>query len=102
VFAYSGNYLIDLEVGIIMDTQATAPLKDHEVEASREMIDRVATVFGETPGRLAADTAYGSGPNLSCTSPSGTRPHAQTAPSAPESSSGTRRATVTTAHRARS
>ncbi len=65
VFAYSGNYLIDLEVGIIMDTQATAPLRDHEVEASRVMIDRVATVFGETPDRLAADTAYGSGPNLS-------------------------------------
>ena len=65
VFAYSGNYLIDLEVGIIMDAQATAPLRDHEVEASREMIDRVATVFGETPDRLAADTAYGSGPNLS-------------------------------------
>ena len=48
-----------------MDAQATAPLRDHEVEASRVMIDRVATVFGETPDRLAADTAYGSGPNLS-------------------------------------
>ena len=64
VFAYSGNYLIDLEVGIIMDAQATAPLRGHEVEASRVMIDRVTTAFAETPDRLAADTAYGSGPNL--------------------------------------
>jgi hypothetical protein len=48
-----------------MNAQATAPLRYHEVEASREMIDRVATVFEETPDRLAADTAYGSGPNLS-------------------------------------
>jgi len=65
VFAYSGNYLIDLEAGIIMDAEATAPLRDQEVAASRVMIDRVATVFEETPDRLAADTAYGSGPNLS-------------------------------------
>jgi hypothetical protein len=65
VFAYSANYLVDLEAGIIMDTERTTAMRGQEVAASRVMIDRVAVTFGETPDRLAADTAYGTGPNLS-------------------------------------
>ena len=63
-YAYSANYLIDLDVGIIIDSETTPAHRTEEVEASMIMIERVADRFGLTPGRLAADTAYGSAPML--------------------------------------
>lgn len=63
-YAYSANYLIDLQVGIVVDTETTQALRTDEVEASRTMLDRTREQFGLHPERLAADTAYGSGPML--------------------------------------
>jgi len=62
--AYSANYLIDLQAGIIVDTETTQALKTDEVEASKTMLDRTREQFGLHPERLAADTAYGTGPML--------------------------------------
>jgi transposase len=59
-FAYSTNYLIDLEAGIILDVEASAVNKAAEVEATRTMIDRVEETFGLKPERLVGDTNYGS------------------------------------------
>jgi len=63
-YAYSANYLIDLEVGIIIDSETTTARRTEEVEASRTMIERTEARFGLKPDRLAADTAYGSAPTL--------------------------------------
>ena len=63
-FAYADNYLIDLKCGIIMDVEASRAIRQAEVGAAKTMIDRTERRFGLKPKRLAADTAYGSGPNL--------------------------------------
>src|SRR5271165_3608330 len=63
-FAYSDNYLIDVKFGIIMDVEASRAIRKAEVGAAKTMIDRTEQRFGLKPERLAADTAYGSGPNL--------------------------------------
>ena len=59
-FAYSTNYLVDLKKAIIVDVETTAPIRQAEVGAVRDMLIRVAERFGLNPDRLAADTAYGS------------------------------------------
>jgi len=59
-YAYADNYLIDLKHAVIMDVEATAPIRQAEVGAARTMIDRTAQRHDVTPDRLAADTAYGS------------------------------------------
>jgi Transposase DDE domain len=59
-FAYSTNYLIDLQAGIIVDVEATPANRLHEVESTRTMIDRVERRHDLKPRRLAGDTAYGS------------------------------------------
>ena len=53
--------MIDVEHAIIVDVEATPARTYDEVAASRTMIDRTETTFGLKPGRLAADTAYGTG-----------------------------------------
>ena len=58
-FAYSTNYLIDLQSGIIVDVEASTVNKSAEVEATKMMIDRVEGQFAIQPDRLVADTAYG-------------------------------------------
>jgi transposase len=63
-FAYADNYLIDVKFGIIMDVEATRAIRQAEVGACQTMIDRTEERFGLKPERLAADTAYGAGPNL--------------------------------------
>jgi len=63
-FAYSTNYLIDLEHAVIVDVEATTSIRQAEVMAQRRMIDRVQTRFGLWPERLAADTGYGDAANL--------------------------------------
>ncbi len=63
-FAYADNYLIDVKVGIIMDVQASRAIRQAEVGAAKAMIERTEERFDIKPKRLAADTAYGSGPNL--------------------------------------
>ncbi len=63
-FAYADNYLIDLRFGIIMDVEASRAIRQAEVGAAKTMIERTEERFNIKPKRLAADTAYGSGPNL--------------------------------------
>ena len=63
-YAYSANYLIDLDVGIIIDSETTTTRRTEEVEASKTMIKRTEARFGLKPDRLTADTAYGSAPML--------------------------------------
>ena len=59
-FAYSTNYLIDVDAGIIVDVEATPALRTDEVNSTRTMIDRVEERFELKPERLIGDTAYGS------------------------------------------
>ena len=59
-FAYSTNYLVDLENAIIVDVEATTPIRQAEVGAVRNMLERTKDRFHLHPEMLAADTAYGS------------------------------------------
>jgi len=58
-FAYSTNYLIDLDHAVIVDVEATTAIRQAEVGAARTMIERVGERHDLWPERLAADTAYG-------------------------------------------
>jgi len=58
-FAYSTNYLIDLQAGIIVDVQATPAHRTPEVDSTKTMMDRVEERFDLKPKRLVGDTAYG-------------------------------------------
>ncbi|MFW8636095.1 IS1182 family transposase [Cribrihabitans pelagius] len=58
-FAYSTNYLIDTDNGVILDVEATRSIRQAEVSAVRTMVDRVSDTFDLIPERLIADTAYG-------------------------------------------
>jgi transposase len=63
-YAYSTNYLIDLDAGIIVDVEATPAHRTQEVESTKKMINRVEDRFGMKPDRLVGDTAYGTAPML--------------------------------------
>jgi len=58
-FAYSTNYLIDVDNGIILDVEATPAYRSAEVESTRTMIERVEAKNEIKPDRLIGDTAYG-------------------------------------------
>jgi len=58
-YAYSTNYLVDIDVGIVVDVEATPAHRTDEVNATRTMIDRVEQRLGKKPQRLIGDTAYG-------------------------------------------
>ena len=75
VFAYSDNYLIDTDHGVILDVEATRSIRTAEVGATRTMIGRTRDRFGLMPKRLAADTAYGSGDMLGWLFGEGIEPH---------------------------
>lgn len=63
-FAYSTNYLIDTEHGVILDVEATPAHRTAEVESTKTMVDRVEALLDLTPDRLIGDMAYGSAPML--------------------------------------
>jgi transposase len=63
-FAYSTNYLIDLDAGIIVDVEATPAHRTQEVESTKTMVQRVEERFDIKPKRLVGDTAYGTAPML--------------------------------------
>lgn len=63
-FAYATNYLIDTDHAIILDVEASRAIRQAEVGAARTMIDRTQARFGLKPEYLAADSAYGTAPNL--------------------------------------
>jgi IS5 family transposase len=58
-FAYSTNYLVDTEAGIIVDVEPTPAYRPEEVQATKTMIERVEARFELKPERLIGDTAYG-------------------------------------------
>lgn len=74
-FAYSANYLIDLDNAVIVDVEPTTAIRQAEVTAQRRMIDRVEEKFSLWPARLTADTAYGSADNLAWLVERGIEPH---------------------------
>jgi transposase len=61
MFAYSLNYLIDMEHAVIVDVEATPTRISKEVEATGTMVERTSATFGLKPERMAGDTAYGTG-----------------------------------------
>jgi len=63
-FAYSTNYLVDLDNAVIVDVDATAPIRQAETGIVQDMIVRTRERFGLHPDLLVADTAYGSAPML--------------------------------------
>ena len=63
-YAYSTNYLIDVQAGIIVDVEATPAWRTAEIKATRTMIERVEEWFELKPERLIGDMAYGVAPML--------------------------------------
>jgi transposase len=59
-FAYSTNYLIDVDNAIIVDVEATTAIRQAEVLAAKRMIERSINRFDLYPSRLLGDSAYGS------------------------------------------
>src|SRR5579863_4691186 len=59
-FAYSTNYLIDVENAIIVDVEATTAIRQAEVLAAKRMIERSLERFDLYPSRLLGDSGYGS------------------------------------------
>ncbi len=55
-FAYSTNYLIDVEHGVIMDVEPTPAHRTAEVESTKTMIERVEEQFAIKPDRLIGNT----------------------------------------------
>ncbi|MEJ2574449.1 MAG: IS1182 family transposase [Gammaproteobacteria bacterium] len=58
-YAYSTNYLIDTDHGIIVDVEPTTAHRSQEVEATKTMLDRVEARFAIKAQRLIGDAAYG-------------------------------------------
>lgn len=63
-YAYSTNYLVDTEHGVILDVEATPAYRTAEVESAKTMVERVEERFDLLPERLIGDTAYGTAPML--------------------------------------
>src|SRR6201985_3836466 len=59
-FAYSTNYLVDIENAIIVDVEATTAIRQAEVLAAKRMIERSLERFDLYPSRLLGDSGYGS------------------------------------------
>ncbi len=58
-YAYSTNYLVDTDNGIIVDVEATPALRTPEVWSTKTLIERVKDRFGIEVKKLIGDTAYG-------------------------------------------
>ncbi|HBE92160.1 MAG TPA: IS5/IS1182 family transposase [Gammaproteobacteria bacterium] len=63
-YAYSTNYLIDIENNIIVDVEPSPANRTAEVKSTRDMLERVEERFELKPKQLIGDTAYGSAPML--------------------------------------
>jgi len=75
MFAYSLNYLIDMEAPIIVDVEATPTRISKEVDASETMITRTEERFALKPNHIAGDVAYGTGELLGWLVDRGIDPH---------------------------
>ncbi len=108
-FAYTANYLIDLDHAIIVDVEATTAIRQAEVTAATRMIERSRERFDLYPAKLAGDSGYGSAEMLGwLVYEQGIEPHisvfdksTRTAPSHALTSPTTSRATSTAARLAR-
>jgi hypothetical protein len=58
-YAYSTNYLVDTDHGIIMDVEPSTANRTQEAESTKTMVNRVEDRIGIKPKRLIGDTAYG-------------------------------------------
>jgi transposase len=58
-YAYSTNYLVDTEAGIIVDVEATPAHRTLEVQSTKTMIERLEERLALKTKRLIGDTAYG-------------------------------------------
>src|SRR5215475_7851976 len=58
-FAYSANYLIDVDNAIIVDVEATTAIRQAETLAVKRMVERSLDGFALYPEKLIGDTAYG-------------------------------------------
>jgi transposase len=58
-FAWSTNYLIDVQAAVIVDVEPTTAIRNAEIDSTRLMIERTEARFGLKPQRLIGDTAYG-------------------------------------------
>jgi hypothetical protein len=58
-FAYSTNYLVDVENAIIVDVEGTTAIRQAEVLAPKRMIERSMGRFHLYPAWLMGDSAYG-------------------------------------------
>lgn len=59
MFAYSLNYLIDMDNAVILDVEATPTRITKEVAATRTMLERTKQTFNLQPDHIAGDVAYG-------------------------------------------
>ena len=59
-FAYSANYLVDVDNAIIVDVEATTAIRQAETLAATRMVERSLDRFDLYPERLIGDSAYGS------------------------------------------
>jgi hypothetical protein len=57
--AYSTNYLIDTDNGVILGVEATRSIRQAKVGSVRTMIDRLCDTFAPQPECLIADAANG-------------------------------------------
>jgi transposase len=64
-YAYSTNYLVDTEAGIIVDVEATPAHRTQEVWSTQTMIERIQERFNLKAKKLIGDTAYGTAEFLS-------------------------------------
>ena len=58
-YAYSTNYLLDTNAGIVVDVEATPAHRTLEVQSTKTMIERVEDRFAMKTKKLIGDTAYG-------------------------------------------
>ncbi len=59
-FAYSTNYMVDLDNAVIVDIEPSVPIRTAEAFAARRMIDRIEDRFDMASDKLVGDTGYGS------------------------------------------
>ena len=58
-FAYSTNYMLDTQCGVIVDVEASPGNRSDEVACTQSMLNRIETNYHIKPKRLMGDTAYG-------------------------------------------
>jgi len=75
MFGYSLNYLIDTQLSVIVDVEATPTRISKEVDATETMLERAQERFDLKPKRIAGDVAYGTGEMLGWLVDRGIEPH---------------------------